>query len=333
MRSQPVHLALIALVLGALLPVRAQAQTCAMLPPGDPPGQQPPPEAQQAAKDAVVDALTDDGFEIIGSIEARRRMADQPFVDCNALACGSEVVRYLEVDCAVLVTLWAPRGEPTSVVVTLIGESDSAAGDAPIDGDVVPATLSALTVARQRWQATQMGFVEVRSDPAGADVEIDGRFVGQTPLRHLAMAGVRTIRIHHEGYEPVEEEVRVEPTRSHPVEVTLQPSGPAESVGPVSRTEPHWTNWLLGGGLVAGGVAALISPIHTLARLGECTDDPGLPAGLCRRGVSFGAQSAVLLSIGTAALIGGVVTLIGQPIQVTTTLTPDSASLQLSGTF
>lgn len=335
MRPKPVHLALTAVLLGAFLPIHAQAQTCAMLPPGTPAaGQQAPAEAQQAAIDAVTRALTADQITVIGTPDAQRRMVGEPFAECNALDCGAQVARSLGVDFVVLVTLWAPRGEPTSVVVTLIGANDSAAGDAPIDGDVVAATLRALTTAQQRWQAAQMGFLEVRSNPPGAAVEIDGRLVGQTPIRHLAMAGLRSVRIHLEGYEPVEERVRVEPTREHPVEVTLtQATEPPPVAVPETRTEPHWANWLVGGALVAGGIAALVSPIHTLARLGECVESGGLEPGWCRSEVTFGVQSGVLLGVGAAALIGGIVFLAAQPFQITTVVTPDSAALQLSGTF
>src|SRR5690606_19067434 len=116
MRPKPVHLALTAVLLGAFLPIHAQAQTCAMLPPGTPAaGQQAPAEAQQAAIDAVTRALTADQITVIGTPDAQRRMVGEPFAECNALDCGAQVARSLGVDFVVLVTLWAPRGEPTSV--------------------------------------------------------------------------------------------------------------------------------------------------------------------------------------------------------------------------
>lgn len=334
MRPKPICLALAAVLLGALSPLHVQAQTCALLPPGTPAeGAPAPADAQAAALEAVTGALATDGVTVIGSADAQRRMVGEPFVECNALDCGAEVVRSLGVDFVVLVTVWAPRGAPTSVVVTLIGASDSAAGDAPVEGDVVDATLRALATARQRWQAAQMGFIDVRSSPPGADVELDGRLIGRTPIRHLAMAGQRRVRIHLEGYEPIEESVRVEPTQEHPVEVTLSEATAPPPVVPETRTEPHFANWLIGGALIAGGVAALISPLHTLATLGNCADAAGLPGGWCRSEVTFGAQSGVLLGVGAAALIGGVVFLIAQPFQVTTVITPDSARLGISGTF
>lgn len=331
-------LALIALI-ALLEPALGHAQTCALLPPGRPSEGPPPPAAARGdAVEAVTRALSREGVTVIPSEDSRRRMLGEPFAECNALECGGAVVRSLGVDFAVLVTVWAPRATPTSVVVTLIGPSDSAAGDAPVAaGDVAAAALSALTIARQRWQASQMGFIVVRTLPEGADIEIDGRLIGQSPVRHLVMAGRRQLRVHLEGYEPHEQAVRVEATREQTVEFTLSPEASEASLHPVAasppRTEPDVANWLIGGALVAGGVAALISPLSTLAVEGQCADSAGLPEGWCRSEASFGAVSGLLLGVGIAALAGGVAVLIAQPLQVTTTLTPDSARLEIFGTF
>lgn len=321
---------------GALLaPSPTVAQTCAMLPPGRPAeGPAPPAAARATAIDAVTRALEDAGVQVIATAEAQRRMVGEPYAECAALDCGGSVVRRLGVDYAVLVTVWAPRGTPTVVVVTLIGENDSAAGDAPVvQGDVAAAALNALATARQRWQAAQMGFVDVRSTPEGADVEVDGRLVGRTPVRHLVMAGERRVRVELAGFEPVEQVVHVVPMREHPVAVTLSPASDVSAPEPITRTEPHLANWVLGGALVLGGVVALISPLHTLAVLDQCVDAHGLPEGYCRSTATFGAQSGILLGIGAAALAGGIVVMVAQPLQATTVVTPDAAWIQLSGTF
>jgi hypothetical protein len=246
------------------------------------------------------------------------------------------VVRSLGVDFVVLVTVWAPEGTPTIVVVTLIGPSDSVAGDAPVEGgDVSAAALSALTTARQRWQASQMGFIEVSSEPPGADVEVDGRVVGQTPIRHLVPAGERRVRILLDGYETVERTVRITPTREHPIDVTLEEAAPEPAPQPVTHTEPHWANWLIGGGLVAVGVGLMAPAVGT--GIGDAADlcsqsVEGMPDA-CERTYRFGAVSGVLLGVGAAAAVAGVVFLIAQPLQLTTVVTPDSAMLELRGTF
>jgi hypothetical protein len=326
------------IVLVALGSSPALAQTCALLPPGRPSdGPPPPPAAQGAAVETVTRALSSDGVTVIPSPDAQRRMLGETFADCNALECGGSVARSLGVDFVVLVTVWAPRGTPTSVVVTLIGANDSAAGDAPVEaGDVAAATLSALTIARQRWQASQMGFLIVRTTPPGADVEVDGRLIGQSPVRHLVLGGRRQVRVHLDGHDTVDRAVRVEPTREETLEIELVASSGAITTPPVmpeTRTEPHVANWLIGGALIAGGLAALVSPIVTLATEGQCADTTGLPPGWCRSVVSFGATSGVLMGVGVAAVAGGIFFMAAQPLQLSTTVTPDSAMFQLRGTF
>lgn len=321
-----------------LAPATAPAQTCALLPPGRPSDGPPAPaQATSAALDAVTRELTQAGVTVIPPQDAQRRMIGEPFAECNALECGGAVVRSLGVDYAVLVTVWAPRGAPTSVVVTLIGDADSAAGDAPVEGgNVSAAAVSALTTARQRWQAARMGFLNVTTAPEGASVEVDGRLIGRTPLRHLVAAGRRSVRITLEGYETVEQTVDVAPTQEHPLEIPLREvasEADPQPIEPVTRTEPHFANWLIGGALVAGGAAALVSPILTLATEGQCGDRGGLPEGWCRSFVSFGPASGVLMGVGIAAVLGGAIFMIAQPITVTTVIGPDSAALELRGTF
>jgi hypothetical protein len=286
---------------------------------------------QREAADAVLTGLNAQGATVIPSDDARRRMIGEPFADCRDLDCGPDVVRNLGVDFAVLVTVWAPRGTATSVVVTLVGSSDSVAGDAPVsNGDVAAGATAALATALSRWQASQTGFVVVTSEPPGASVEVDGRMIGRTPLRHLVPAGQRTLRIYMDGFVAVERVLEVTSAQEHPIEVTLVGEGAVQDPEP-TRTEPHFANWIVGGALVAGGLVALISPIHTIAREGEC--DALVGSTFCRSRVEFGAVSGVLLGVGALAIAGGVIFFAAQPITVTVAASPDSAQLRAAGHF
>lgn len=53
----------------------------------------------------------------------------------------------------------------------------------------------------------KMVFVEFKSTPAGADIEIDGIYLGSTPARIPYQEGIHTIRITLAGYEPWEKKV------------------------------------------------------------------------------------------------------------------------------
>src|SRR5690606_15227020 len=106
----------------------AAAQSCVILPPGQPPAGAPAAEAvREAAARAVASTLTEGGLTVVPADEGQRRIADEPFAGCRDIDCGANVVERLDVDFAVLVTVWAPRGTPTTVVVTLIGPGDSVA--------------------------------------------------------------------------------------------------------------------------------------------------------------------------------------------------------------
>lgn len=332
------HIVLGALVLcatGAWSAAPACAQSCAMLPPGTPPeGPAAGETTVNAVVQAVAGALTREGVTVLPTLDAQRRMVGEPFAACNALDCGANVVRSLGVDFVVLVTVWAPRGAPSSVVITFIDADDSVAGDAPVEADdPIAAAMSALRVARQLWQAAQMGFIEVSSDPTGAHVEVDGRIVGETPLRHLVMSGHRTVRVFADGYHPATEMVVVEPTREHTIAVTLavDEAGAREAgdVAPVARgDEAHWASFLVGGGLVAAGLGLLVAPIHGFAVDGACVGPD--PCGMVHQ---FGTANGVLFGLGIAAIAGGVVFMIAAPLRLSVAASRGSATVALSGTF
>jgi hypothetical protein len=316
-----------------------------MLRPGRPTeGPRAPAASEAQAIETVTRGLASDGIVVLSAEDAERRVTGESFGACRDLDCGARIARQLGVDFVVLVTVWAPRGTPTTVVVTFVGATDSAAGDAPVArGEVAQAASAALATARQRWEASRMGALVVRSSPEGADVEVDGRLVGRTPSRNLVMSGRRQVRVHLDGHEPHEEAVLVEAAGEAAVDVALRafqaaPSllgaGPTSRAGAADAAQPDWVaNGLLGGGLVAAGVAALVSPSITLAGEGQCADDAGLPPGWCRAVVRFGVASGVLLGTGLAAVASGVVVLAAQPFRVQPVVSAERAMLEVGGTF
>ncbi|MCA9609751.1 MAG: PEGA domain-containing protein [Myxococcales bacterium] len=312
------------------VPSEASAQSCVLLRPGVPEGGAPAPgAASREALDAVTQQLDGDGITVIPAPDAEQRMVGEPYATCNRLECGADVARALGVDFVVLVTVWTRRGRATSVVVTLIGADDSVAGDAPVEaGDLAAAVLGALGTARQRWQAARMGYLLASSTPPGATIEVDGRVVGQTPLRHLVAAGEHRVRLLLDGHETHEETLVITPSEERPLEVALVPAQAVAPPTPVTREEPSFLNWILGGGLAALGVGLAISPIYGAALDGSCVGET--PCELVHQ---FGTANGVLLGLSIASLGAGLVFLIAQPLQVTVSAGPSSARLSISGTF
>lgn len=71
--------------------------------------------------------------------------------------------------------------------------------------------------------------VALRSEPAGAEVAVDGaKQPGVTPIELKLLPGHHTLRVSLSGHEPAEKELTIEPGASQALAVTLVPSQPAE---------------------------------------------------------------------------------------------------------
>ena len=73
-------------------------------------------------------------------------------------------------------------------------------------------------------QASTSSDVSVTSNPAGADIEVDGAFVGDTPSTITVTAGDHTISIKKPGFTPWERTVKVSGGKIQ-ISAELQPSG------------------------------------------------------------------------------------------------------------
>lgn len=99
---------------------------------------------------------------------------------------------------------------------------------------------------------------------------------------------------------------------------------------PETRSEGSVANWIIAAGLVAAAVPLIAIPMWTISTEGECV---AIDMAGCLERVQFGAQDGVLLGVGAAALVAGVVIAIAQPIQVQVQVSPDRAFLRLHGSF
>jgi serine protease Do len=67
----------------------------------------------------------------------------------------------------------------------------------------------------------QTGLVSVTSNPSGADIEVDGVFVGTTPAELPIPAGEHTIRVAKDGFTPFERKLHVIPAAKQSVSPEL----------------------------------------------------------------------------------------------------------------
>lgn len=105
------------------------------------------------------------------------------------------------------------------------------------------------------------GTIQIQTDLVGAEVQLDGKPVGKTPLPQLGVIrkqtlGTHTLRVSAPGYAPFEESVDVHFQKVSQVVVRLLPSNVVIGTGKVDRVErrPFYTKtWFI----VGVGVAAI----------------------------------------------------------------------------
>lgn len=316
--------------------VAAQGQTCVLLPRAE--DSTAPADAHARVDATITEELRAHGLVVMASRDAQLRMADQPMEGCADIDCAPDVNRFLGTTFAVLTELTWLRGRPTMINVVLIGLDDgvSAGGQAVIErgGDLATAVRTAFSTAWDRWQADAQGQLQIDTTPPGAFVEIDGTSVGRSPIRQLVATGVHTVRVALDGYVTETREVTLDRHEERALVIELAPPAPEPTPPPVAVTEtfedqPHWSNWVIGGGAIALAIGLSISPIWTAATAGELIDHGA--AGT--ETVVFDAQSAALAVIGGALLIGGVVFLVLHPITERVRVGVGPTSVGVEGTW
>lgn len=85
---------------------------------------------------------------------------------------------------------------------------------------VVPSTTSESTAAAP--QPAKQATLEISSQPKGADIEVDGNFVGNTPSSVGVKPGEHTIKLSMHGYVPWERKVKTT-TGNVNISADLQP--------------------------------------------------------------------------------------------------------------
>jgi serine protease Do len=74
--------------------------------------------------------------------------------------------------------------------------------------------------------APSLSTVAVTSTPAGADIEVDGVFLGNTPAELPLTVGERTLRISKKGYRPVERKLQVMSGGKQTISADLEQTSP-----------------------------------------------------------------------------------------------------------
>lgn len=192
------------------------------------------------------------------------------------------------------------------------------------------AALGQLSEAVRRMMAQAnsrpRGFIAVASTPAKADVLLDGRSVGKTPLERMSFVGSHSITITRSGYTSHEAQLDV---------VLGQTTRVQAELGRLARgaggKRPLW-RLIVGGVALGGGVLAAGFGISGLAFYGQCGDSTPPPDGLqCQTVYLTRVIGGSLLGGGLALSLAGAVLLAVPPSPNARSTPLEHAESQLPG--
>jgi hypothetical protein len=129
--------------------------------------------------------------------------------------------------------------------------------------------IEGVRVAAYRLLAPEQlhGSIQIQSDLVGAEVQLDGKMIGKTPLPRLGVIpkqplGKHKLRVQAAGYSPFDDEVDVHFQKVSQVVVRLLPSNEVIGTGKISRVEkkPFYTRtwFIVGVGIAAIAIGALV---------------------------------------------------------------------------
>lgn len=297
------------------------------------------PEAdREAAYQAALEFLRTEDILVLERHRVESSLTPEQQGCVSGQPCAAAIRAALGVDILVGLVIWGTPDAPdraSSVHASVLDMTGTRfVGSATVQRELSTAIRDALRSALRDQRAGPGPYLEVKGT-RGALALLDGSAIGSIPLRVATTPGAHELHVRMDGHEPQTLTVTVtdDPARTTEVLVELRPGG--ESSGPTPRpatnTTDNWPSWLLAGGLGAAGLALVAIPIPTLVDAGQCVDAG--PGGQCRESVAIDARTAVLLGLGSALIVAGVVVAITQPITVDVSASADGARIQLRGSF
>jgi hypothetical protein len=134
--------------------------------------------------------------------------------------------------------------------------------------------------------------LHVESTPPGAQIFVDGRFVGTTPGDVELADGTRSVRVRLSGYHEVLRQVTATPGERTELVLPLEVLPPDEDPNAV-RADPDdwyekpWTWVGIGGGAVAVAVGIALIVVFTAEQPSQLSEYCGQPGGCVRLPTSF----------------------------------------------
>jgi hypothetical protein len=258
------------------------------------------PAEKTALLRAAQDALREQQFDLVAPGDLQTALAGEPQLkDCETELCFERLGRLLASQSVLRVRakLAQPPGkqkngdwhlnielldvELGSMGARLTEDCTSCTGKQAASqlGDMVKRAVI-------QTAALPRGILEVRSQPPGATVFVDGTELGITPYKRAAFAGKHKLVLRHTGYRSQQSEVVVDEVQRQRVELTLVPGSDPVNVVVVEKkilverektpVYKKWWFWVAIGG--AAAAAAAITAGIVVGTQGSAATDRMLPA-------------------------------------------------------
>jgi hypothetical protein len=306
-----------ALVLATLSPSLTHAQDAVWVP--------APTELRDAWYPPAAAALEAQGVLV--------REAQSDAEACSAPACAAKVARELGLRLAVLVRVEGDAESAAKRVSVTLVDPERHTGDASVgivDGDVAAAVRTAYQQAELALELGDQGLLRVQTTPEGALVSIDGEAAGLAPVERRLTAGPHRVVLSLDGFAG--EQRSVELGRGRALELHAKLARLALAPTPAGPRKASPLNWIVGGALVLAAAPALVVSLRTLGADGDCAGMRDANGG-CPERVHFGARSAALLGLGSAALLAGAYVLIAAPFTIEARADAHGARVAVAGGF
>jgi len=256
-----------------------------------------PPAAREILRQRLVEGLAAAAFEV---------SAGQGDATCAEAACYPALARSLGVSYLVAAKVKEQRKSYEIELDLINGQTGTSLGSrrerCEICGiedaaEKMGLAASALRARLEGHVRTPARFI-IRSRPSGANVRIDARPMGRTPLDATIASGEHQLSLSAAGYHPLDRSFTVVSGVDETLEydlVRLPTKFPFKLAG--------WTGVVVGALAVAGGITALAIDSSEISCTPEARDDDGD----CPRLRATKALAAILLGGGAvSATLGGV---------------------------
>ncbi len=348
------------------VPVRADAfralpsgSRVALLPTTQAPALSLPNAQREEATRALISALRKRGYDVVPTEQVNATLDKRAPDGCrDAVTCDPELaLQTLQSDAVISLALWQHTGAEPRVLVYVRRKQSYGQAELVVDKTGIASTATrALEQALADTERRHDVRVRIESEPAEATVRVDQSPVGPSPATLDLAPGNHLVTIETPGYVTATRFIEV-PTQSEaPVvhKIVLERTLAAPQANPQANpqlTAAYTTgdtaassaqrdivrpnrpaNYVLAAVLGAVAIPLLANAIYTGAHSGTCEGNRD-PEGRCSKRAALGLNFWTSLVLGSAALSGGGVVLVVQPLRSHSEQLSQSTELDVRGTF